>query len=67
MATVSKEIADEVIAGKYPEDGWTRIVKYTTSEGSESYGLERAHELGKYYESEYVHNPTTYWEDKHEQ
>ena len=67
MATVSKAIADEVVAGKYPEDGWARIIKYTNMEGGDAYGLEQEYDLGKYHESEYVRNPTVYWEAKNEQ
>ena len=67
MATVSKAIADEVIAGKYPEDEWARIINYTNMEGGDAYGLEQEYDLGKYHESEYVRNPTVYWEAKNEQ
>ena len=62
MATVSKKIADDVIAGKYDEDNWVRIVKYTNQWDGESYGLENKHTLGKYEESSSVNNPTVYWE-----
>lgn len=62
MATVSKEIADDIIAGKYPEDPLpVRIVKYRNAWGGESYGVEYMGQFGKYRESEYVQDPQTYW------
>lgn len=61
MSTVDKKIADDVIAGKYPEDGWVRIVKYENAWGGEAYGLENKKTLGKYNPSPYVRNPVTYW------
>ena len=62
MGTISKKIADDVIAGKYDDDDPVRIVKYTNAWGGEAYGLECRHERGRYQESEYVINPTVYWE-----
>jgi hypothetical protein len=62
MSTVDKGIADAVIAGEYPEDCWVRIVKYTNAWGGESYGLENSRTLGKYQASDFVINPTVYWE-----
>lgn len=62
MSTVSKKIADRVIAGEYPEDEWIRIVEYDDAWGGVGYGLENAHTIGKYYPSEYVRNPRIYWE-----
>lgn len=61
MGTVTKQIADDVIAGKYPEDNIVRIVKYTNTWGSEAYGLESTWQLGRYNASEYVINPSVYW------
>jgi hypothetical protein len=61
MGTVSKEIADKVIAGYYPEDNVVRIIKYTNAWGGEAYGLESERELGRYKESEFVINPEVYW------
>ena len=61
MSTVTKKIADNVIAGKYPEDNWLRIIKYKNAFGGESYGLERKETLGKYQPSQYVINPEIYW------
>lgn len=67
MGTVSKDIADNIIQGKYvSEDGWPiRIVEYTNAWGELAYGVEHAeHERGKYSPSEYVRNPRVYWERK---
>ena len=61
MTTVDKHIADAVIAGKYPEDRWVRIIKYTNAWGGESFGLEDYHTVGKYHPSPYVINPEIYW------
>lgn len=63
MGTVNKEIADAVIAGKYAEDRPKRIVKYTNAWDGEAYGLICAHEsLNRYAASEFVINPTIYWD-----
>ena len=63
MGTISKEIADDVIAGKYEDDYPVKIVKYTNQWGGESYGLICRHEsLNRYDASEYVINPILYWE-----
>ena len=62
MGTISKKIADDVIAGKYDDDDPVRIVKYTNAWGGEAYGLECRHERGRYQPSEYVINPTVYLE-----
>lgn len=68
MGTVSKKIADEIIAGKYAEeDGWpVRIIEYTNwLDGTLSYGVEqREYDRGKYAESASVINPRVYWERK---
>lgn len=68
MGTVSKKIADEIIAGKYAaEDGWPiRIVEYTNSfDGGLSYGVEfHERERGKYSASRFIINPRVYWERK---
>ena len=67
MGTVSKQIADNIIAGKYAaEDGWPiRIVEYTNAWGGQSYGVEQTErDRGRYCESEYIRNPKVYWEYK---
>lgn len=68
MATVDKKIADEIAS----RDGYygggdprvMRIVKYDNAWGGEGYGLEYAHEVGRYQPSEFVKNPIVYWEAK---
>lgn len=67
MGTVDKQIADQIIAGKYAaEDGWPiRIVEYTNAWGKQAYGVEHnERDHGKYSASEYVRNPKVYWEYK---
>ena len=62
MGTISKKIADDVIAGKYEEDRPTKIVKYQNQWGGESYGLVCAHEdQDRYRPSAFVIDPVTYW------
>lgn len=62
MATVSKEIADDIIAGKYDEDKAVKIVKYENAWGGESYGvIFEGQRLDYYAESDYIRNPTLYW------
>lgn len=63
MGTISKKIADDVIAGLYDDDRPVKIVKYTDAWGGEAYGLICAHENpDRYAPSEYVRNPSLYWE-----
>lgn len=64
MGTVSKEIADRVIAGEFDSDHPIKIVKYNNCfDGSESYGLIcEGDPLDKYKETEFVRNPVVYWE-----
>ena len=65
MATVNKKIVDDIIAGLYEEDGWVKIVKYQNAWGSEAYGaIALREDQNKYHESEFVINPTVYWERK---
>lgn len=67
MATVDKTSADRLVEwkGQYPGDPPIyRIVRYTNKWGSESFGIEYEHEVGRYAESEFVLNPSTYWERK---
>jgi len=63
MSTVSKSIADGVAAGKYAEDRVVKIVQYTNAWGSQAYGLIfKGQNLDTYRASDFVINPTTYWE-----
>ena len=63
MATVSKEIADKIVAGEYKSDKPRKIVKYTNAWGGESYGVMFAGDpLDKYDPSPFIFNPTVYWE-----
>lgn len=63
MGTITKHIADQVIAGAYDMDRPVKIVKYTDAWGGEAYGLICAHESPERYRaSEYVRNPSVYWE-----
>lgn len=66
MATVSKFTADEIIAGKYPEDNIVKIVEYTSIFGPDRvYGtIIKRDDPNRYKESAYVKNPTIYWEQK---
>lgn len=62
MGTISKKIADDVIAGKYADDQPVKIVKYTNAWGDEAYGLICAGQpLDRYRASEFVRNPSVYW------
>lgn len=65
MATVSKDLADRLVAvdGYYDDDPRVvRIVEYTDMGGKLAYGIEYEHQRGKYAESEFVRNPRVYWE-----
>jgi hypothetical protein len=66
MATVNKKLADTIKDndGYYSDDPRVmRIVEYENAfNGTKSYGIEYAHEVGKYAESEFIRNPTVYWE-----
>jgi len=66
MATVSKKIADEIVAGKYKSDGPFKIVKYTNAfNGEDAYGVcMRGDDPNRYKASDFIINPTTYWEAK---
>lgn len=63
MSTVDKSIADRIIAGEFPDDQAVKIIKYDNAWGGESYGVlfKRDHPE-KYAESNFVRNPTVYWE-----
>jgi hypothetical protein len=63
MSTVSKSIADDVVAGKYPDDHWVKIVRYRNAWGGDAYGLiARGQDLNKYAASVCIRDPVTYWE-----
>lgn len=65
MATVSKDIADRIVAkhGYYADDPRVaRIVEYTDMGGKQAYGLEYEWEVGRYVESVWVRNPKVYFE-----
>ena len=63
MGTISKKIADDVIAGLYNEDDPKMIVEYTNAfDGGLAYGLICGHQnLNTYRETEFVINPRVYW------
>lgn len=64
MGTISKKIADDVIAGLYNDDRPTRIVEYTNKWGSIAYGLTvQGEDINRYmHETEYIIKPKIYWE-----
>ena len=70
MSTVSKSIADEIVAGNryYPGDEHmppvVKIVKYQNCfDGGDAYGLiYRGQGRDMYKETEFVRNPVTVWE-----
>jgi len=65
MPTVSKDLADKIIAndGYYFDDPRVhRIVEYTDMGGKQAYGMEYGHQVGKYAESVYIRNPKVYWQ-----
>lgn len=63
MGTINKQIADDVIAGKYEEDHPIKIVKYDDAWGGVGYGLIcQGQDPNRYAESEFVRNPVVYWE-----
>lgn len=63
MGTVSKQIADRIIAGEFPEDDVVKIVKYMTPEGGEAYGvITRREDPDRYHASPFVIAPEVYWE-----
>lgn len=66
MTTIdSKQIVDDIIAGKYPKEGWVKIVKYTNAWGGTAYGCMTKHmDQDSYTPSEYVIDPVLYWEKK---
>ena len=61
MATISRQIAEDVIAGKYDDYRPVKIVKYTNKWGGESYGLIcKGSRMDNYQSSEFVINPEVY-------
>ena len=64
MGTISKEIADRVIAGEFDDDDPKRIVEYTNACGVIVYGLTcDSQDPDTYlYESKYITNPKIYWD-----
>lgn len=65
MGTVNKDIADDIIAGKYEEDKAVKIVKYTNAWGGASYGvIFEGSPLDIYEASPWVIDPVIYWERK---
>jgi hypothetical protein len=67
MATVGRDLADRLVKqdGYYDDDPRVmRIVEYTNMGGKLAYGIEYAHEIGRYQESAYVRSPTVYWQAK---
>lgn len=65
MATVGIELARKIAShqGYYADDPRVvRIVEYTDMGGKLAYGLEYAHQLGKYAQSVYVQSPRVYWQ-----
>lgn len=66
MGTISKKIADDIIAGKYPEDQCVKIVTYNNMfDGDLTYAAVFAHENPRKYEqSAACSNVKTYWEAK---
>jgi len=63
VGTVSKKIADAIIAGEYEDDDPKRIVKYTNKWGGEAYGVTFGRDDPYKYlrESDFVIAPTVYW------
>lgn len=63
MPTITKEIADQVVAGKYKSDNPTRIVEYDNAWGGISYGLTCGQQsLNTYAPSDFVRSPRIYWD-----
>lgn len=64
MATISKQIADRIIAGEFPEDECSRIVRYKNAFGGFGYGATFRNEDKERYlvETNYVQDPVIYWD-----
>jgi len=66
MATVSKEIAEQIIAqnGYYSDDPRVnQVVKYDNAFGGESWAIlyEQDVAMDRYHETEFVRNPQIIW------
>lgn len=62
MGTVSKEIALDIIKGKYAEDQPISITQYDNAWGGKGYGVVFNGEIPtRYAASEYVKNPKQIW------
>ena len=59
--TVSKEIADRIIAGEFNEDNCTLIVEYDNAWGGKGYGCMFNNAPNGYTPSEFVRKPKVYW------
>ena len=65
LDTVTKEIADQVISGAFPEDRIVKIVEYDNTWGGKGYGLiAEGQPADSYASSDFVRNPRVYWERK---
>ncbi len=68
MPTLSKKLADEIIAhdGMYPGDltRITKIVKYQNAfDGADAYGaIYEGRDPDTYAETDFIRNPVVYWE-----
>jgi hypothetical protein len=64
MGTISKKIADDIIAGKYPEDNCVKIITYkNVFDGGLTYAAVFKHDdYYKYERSEYCNDVKIYWE-----
>lgn len=64
MGTVTKEIADDIIAGKYPDEEVVRIVQYTSAWGTDCYGVVAPYDPPDKYlrEGTFIINPKVYWD-----
>lgn len=66
MSTINKQIADDIIAGKYPDEGVTKIVTYNNmfNGGLEYAAVHRRENQFKYEESPACSNVKVYWLEK---
>ena len=65
MGSINKEIAADIIKGKYPEDNTTKIITYNNMfDGGLTYATVYLHEYQhKYEESPACHNVQVVWTD----